>query len=198
MSAGEQFPTKGLKSCVWSLSQRQTSQYGRSGNSQVIKLGEAFWRVKFEFENLTDADFRYLTSFIARRKGRMVSFAAYRPDRLKGLQHSGGVVPSAFSVSGDTLTVTMPGGQHFSHGDMISYAAASGGRYVGEVTEITSASGGTTVMKSEPSPVAAAGTHDAQSEFAWGLFTLEPDSVNISEPFEITKRVSFTARQVEP
>ena len=198
MSAGELIPTTGLKQCIWKLEQRQTKQYSRNGSSQVIKLGEAFWVLRFEFENMTDANFRALTAFLSRRKGAIVSFSAYRPDRIKALLHSDGNAPSALTVSGDEVTVTMNNSEAFSPGDMISYAAGAGGRYVGEVLSITSHVTNTTVAVVEPAPVAAHATHDAQTEAAWGLFTLEPDSIMLSEPFDITKRATFTARQVEP
>lgn len=194
MSSGELFLTKGLKSCNWRLEQRQTAQFSRSGSSQIITLGRPFWRVEFEYENLVDADYRALTAWLSRRKGGEINFSAYRPDREAPLNGSAST-SATISTSSDEITVTPSPAADLILGDMIAYTTADSTRFVGEITEIVSAPNNTQVVKTEP-PALEYGSTPSLGR-AYGLFRVEPDSITVSEPYDITKRVRFTARQDE-
>jgi hypothetical protein len=83
-------------------------------------------------------------------------------------------------------------------GDLISYTTTTGARYIGELVSITT-SGVTLIAGTMHPPALAPSTSapDIAIVGAWGLFRLEAESVQISEVYDNSKRVSFTARQVE-
>ena len=177
----EHIPMTGLKNCVWTLEHRQTEQFGRGGGSQSIKLGNPFWRVRFEFENMLDADFRALTAFLARREGSRVPFWASRPDRDLGINYTSGVTASV-TVSGIQPTLDANQNQNLELGDMVGYNDVNGNRFVGEVTVIVSngSNGITTVETQPPAPPRHATRTEGLVQGAYGDFTLEPESLNTS------------------
>lgn len=190
-----QIPTTGLKQCVWTLERRQTQQYSRDGSAQSIELGKPFWRVRFEYENMHDADFRALSAFIARRSNMQLDFFAYRVDRPTPLLSDESALVTGLSLSGSDISLEMNNSDGLSLGDMVAYEAEAG-RYVGEVVGVSATFGNTTVVSLEPPAETPSGSPGALVVNPYGRFKLEPDSVNLSEPYDIQKRASFTARQV--
>lgn len=191
----EPFLTAGLKNCTWQLKQRNTTQFGLSGSNQVITKGRPYWHASFEYENMLDQDFRALTAWIARRNGQEFTFSAYRPGREAPLGYEPTATASySVNVSGGYIDLdTNQGDGVMSAGDMVSYTDSAGRSYIGEIVSATetSANDFRCEMRPPPTTYASAGAIVSAS----GAFVLQPDSVSMSTPFDIKKRVSFTARQ---
>lgn len=197
MSAGEVMLTDRLKSCTWRLVERQTQQFARGGASAVIQIGEPYWLIDLVYENLGATEFRALSAWLARRRGALVTFSAFRADR----PHPANITaePVATITSQDVSTIRVQAGPDLvGVGDMISYNAVSGGRFIGEVTNVVATGAGYADVNTVPLPPTPHGTPVVQLVPAVGLFRLEPSSVRITEVYEPKKRVSFTARQDEP
>lgn len=183
--------TTGLKTCTWQLRQRQTQQFGLSGNGQVITRGRPFWVLQFEYENLKPADYQALSAWISRRNGGEFTFLAYRPDRPQPL--SGPANSPSFSISGSNLVIDTNAGA-INPGDMAAYITSNSRRYVGEVVNVASVSGDQYTCEMRPAPPSVVSGADLMQ--AQGEFILEPDTLSISEPYDLRKRVGFAARQV--
>lgn len=195
MSTGEFMPTDALRECTWTLQERQTAQYSRGGNSQVIDLGDPFWTLTATYEGLGPAQFKALSAFISRRQGARVTFAARRPGRKPDFAQD--PVGLGFVVTSGKLRIDA-GATPVVAGDMVSYTTSGSGRYIGEVQSTSVVSGTNLECVMRPLALAAHATPDVAIVGAWGLFRLDPQSVQISETYDPRKRVSFSARQVEP
>lgn len=196
--ASETFPVSNLKTCEWLPITRQTAPMNQGGSGQVIEMGDPYWMIQCAYENLNEADYRALTAFLARRNGAMVPFRAYRSDRQMPLNipNADSLSPSISQVSSGVMQITT-GTNKLSEGDMVAYAASDGSRYVGEIKDILSTQ--TSSVQCELFPIAPtpASSADLQIYRAEGLFTLEPGSIQTSEPIDKRRSVSFSARQLE-
>lgn len=196
--ASETFPVSGLKRCDWVPSFRQTQQLTNGGGNGGIEMGDPYWMISCTYENLTESQHRAVTSFIARRNGNQVPFRAYRPDRQNPLNiiNAGALSPSIAEVSSGVMQITT-GTDRLAEGDMVAYQTSAGARYVGEIADVLSTPVDAiqcTLLPFAPTPD---GTPELQIYRAEGLFTLEPDSVVPSEPFDRKRSLSFSARQLQ-
>lgn len=194
----ETFPVAGLKACEWVPTFRQTSQITNGGGGGGIEMGEPYWVMNCSYANLTDAEFRAVTSFLARRQGNLVPFRAYRPDRQNPLNiaNAGALSPSISEVSAGVMQITT-GTDKLAEGDMVAYQTSAGARFVGEIDEVLSTQTNSIQCRCTPFAPTPNGTPDLQIYRAEGLFRLVPDSVSTTEPHDRRRAVSFSARQVE-
>lgn len=193
MSAEELMLTKGLKSCVWTPKERQSEQFTTGGAGKVIEYGGPFWEVDFTYENLREIDWRKLTAWAARRRGAAVTFKAFPAMQRSPLNGDPGSV-SISEVGSDELRVnTNP---TLSLGDFLAYNASGSGRFVGQVVEITGGGSGYINCRTFPPRVGVSGS--AAVVDAAGIFRMVPTSLRMTNPLDPKKRLSFTARQVEP
>jgi hypothetical protein len=75
---------------------------------------------------------------------------------------------------------------------MVAFDATNGGRYVGILTELVS---GTTWEAFPPAPVGSASPACVD---AAGHFRLMPETIQMQDPLDPKKGLSFSARQKEP
>lgn len=190
---------EGLISAPWSPNHRQSSQNTVSGASQPIRFGDPFWTVDLSY-SLTEFQFRGLTAQFNRLDGAIGQMEIWRMNRQRPVAIPGADASTvtAFSVTGDVVTITTNGGA-LGLGDMLSYDAANGRRWVGELSEITGGSGNQVVGKCLPPIVAPAGSPNAIVYQAYGLFRMVPETYKPIEPIGTgLGSLTVTMRQVEP
>lgn len=204
MAAGEIMLTEGLKRCTWRLVERQTQQFSRGGSGPVVDLGDPFWEIDFRYENLDRAAWQALTAWVQRRQGAGVNFAAYRPDRKDPILKQPGDTETDFEMRatnyGSIETVRIHWGLDYelSVGDMVAYDASDGSRYVGEITEFAQyASQNAHAVVYPPRKDSATQAPNPALSMATGLFRMVTDSLQMSEPYDPKKSLSFRARQDE-
>ncbi len=191
--------TDHLKDGTWTPAEVQSASFTRGGAAQVIEMGQPYWLLTASYQNLTDEKFRALSAWLARRRGGLVTFLAYRPGRKHpinrpDLTDNVGADPVNYSSVEKSLQIPA---ENIKPGDMYGYTDTLGRRYIGEVIEIVSTSPGFTRVKLfPPAPTPHASTPQGEWAFAAGRFQLDPGSVNSSEPYDGRRNLSFTARQV--
>lgn len=199
MSAGEAFLTDCLKTCTWSLAERQSEAETRENGGSVVALGRPYWVIDAQYENLDDAGFRALTAWLARRKRSRVSFTAWRPDRPALLLNSSisnsGLGVSAVSISGATVSLTGLSTNVISAGDMLGFSTLAGGYWVGMATANATPSAGAATVSVWPPPQTPHGTPSVRLNKPLGEFQLVGDP-SMSEPSSRNRSLSFSARQV--
>lgn len=194
MSVGEFWPEKGIVSNDWVLNRRDSAPASLSGNSIAVPLGEPYWTIDVTVE--VPAKRSQLSSlwsgFFARREGRKNTFTANRS--FQSFPFSG-TTPAAVSLGlinrSESLVDFISLASHsFSVGDMISYVTENGGYYVGEISEIVSA----TRAKVVPPPFLSAEDPSLRMIKAVGEFRLD----GVPSPVERSARRtwSFKATQV--
>lgn len=195
--ASETMPYDGLKRCDWRVVQRQTLPFTQGGGGAVIEMGEPYWMIDCAYDNLSDAKFRAVTAFLGRRNGAIVPFRAYRADRQKPLNISNpqALIVSIAEQSAGIMRVT--GTSKLLAGDMIAYKTITGARHIGEIIEVIASPADTTDFRLHPFASTPHAGGEVQIYRAEALFTIEPDSVAISEPYDKRRGVTFTARQLQ-
>ena len=188
MSDGELMLTTGLKRCEWIPREKQTQIFGRGAKSPVIDLGTPYWEVKFSYSNMTDDEWAELRAWLARRRGALSYFSAF--NAMNRTPRGGATSCTVSAGGGGSITVNAsPAAQV---GDMVAYDDANGGRAVVMLTENTSGNNFNCF------PPAVIGSGNPAIVDAAGYFRLIPDSVQMSDPFDAKKSLSFEARQMEP
>lgn len=198
MSEGELFPTDFLKECSFTLVEQQSQPGARSNSGKTVVYGDPYWKMRCRYENLTDAAFRKLSAFLARRQGAGVSFRAYRTDRPAPIKGAAFNVKPEFDASpteGTAIRVKNAVGR-ISEGDMVSYLADDATIHLAEVTSVQEIEGGVSVLGCWPYPVTPYG--DAPS-----LSFIKPTAefkmiggYQIGEPYDGRRSVSFEAEQI--
>lgn len=198
-------PTDGLKSCEWKPVERQTRQFSRNGSGPVLELGRPYWEIDCTYDNLNDQAFRSLSSFLTGLRGARNPFRAYRPSRPKSAgrpdANAGDIedFERVTTADYDALLLGFVDGEGgFGVGDMVSYRTTANARYVGEVTRVQAEFlRSSRLILFPPVQTPHASAPEPQIVKPEGLFTIVPDSLQMSEPYEPKKRVSFSARQWE-
>lgn len=198
MSQGEIILMPQLKDLSWSMVPRQSVPYANLGG-QIVSYGQPYWGLTFTYENLTEAQFRQLSAWIARREGARYTFTAFRPTRRQpfagpSVTNVGVGISSVDTANSEINFTGLP--CDLTAGDMVGYSTAAGGYYVGEVLADAARSGGAATASVRPAPVPEAATENARIVEALGEFQLESQPV-ISEPHNKRYSVSFQARQVD-
>lgn len=189
----------GLVACNWRPVHRQSSLQPRKGAGQVLRYSDPFWEVDLTY-GVAEADFRILSAQFSRLDGAVGQMEIWRLNRKRPLAIPGANASTvtAFSISGDEVTLTTAGGA-LGLGEMLSYTALTGRQYVGELMEITGGSGNTVTGKCFPPVVPPAASPAALVYQAFGLFRQVPESFSPVEPVGTsTGGLSVTMRQVEP
>ncbi|MEO0955688.1 MAG: hypothetical protein AAFY12_11895 [Pseudomonadota bacterium] len=194
----ETFPVSGLKSCEWTPTFRQTTQITNGGGGGGIEMGDPYWLINCSYGNLTEIQFRAVTSFIGRRQGNLVPFRAYRPDRQLpvNIPNADALSPSIIQITAGVMQITT-GTLKLAEGDMVAYRSSAGARFVGEIDELLSAQTNSIQCRMIPFAPTPNGTPDLQIYRAAGLFRLLPETVSVTEPHDRRRAISFSARQVE-
>ena len=193
MADGEDMITAALKVQNWMPMNKQTTLVGRGIGAPVVEFGNGFWQLEFTYQNMTDDEWLELQAWLARRKGAASPFSAWR---AMNPNTRGGATSCTIAEQGtDELRVTSS--PVLQDGDMVSYDAATEGRFVGIVTEITNTTGSYVDVRTFPDRVAVNGTPNATCQQAKGDFRIVPDSVRIEDPFDAKKSMSFKAVQKE-
>jgi hypothetical protein len=167
--------------------ERQTNPFSNSGGI-VVELGKPYWMIACEYANLTDAEWRELTAWIARRRGSKSPFKAFRAMQ----RNPRGGASSCTVSAGGNGTITVNASPAAQVGDMIAYNAGAGGR---AVVQLTASNGSNNFDCFPPAP---SGSGSPEIVDAGGYFRLMANTVNMSDPFDPKKTLSFQARQVEP
>ena len=193
----EMMLTEKLKACDWVPREVQSASFARSGASQVVEMGSPFWEISLRYENLTDADARIATAWLARRRGRLIPFWAFRPSRRTLLAdpkaNNVGADPSNYSAAAKSFDIDTTAA---SVGDMVSYIDQYSRNFVGEITEVVSQGGSSATVKTFPPAPQPHATPAGRWFEAFGAFELDPESVNFTDPVDGRRNLSFTARQV--
>ena len=187
MADNELMLTKGLKACVWTPNERQTTPFG-NGGGRVVLTGKPFWTIRLEYENLADSDWVALRAWLSRRRGAFSPFKAFR---AMNRRPQGGATSCTVSAGGSGQ-ITVNASPSAQVGDMVAYDVGAGGRAVVELTNNVSGN------LFDCFPPAPTGSGNPEIVDAGGYFQLIPESVTMSEPFDPKKRLAFEARQVEP
>lgn len=190
----------GLVNCTWSLMHRQTRQFSEDGKGQVYNFGEPYWVVGLEWIKKTPAQFRAVSALLQRLQGANDDIQLFNVTR-QGPTNFNGNGAAITSISEDgSQNVTLVTIGNMGLGDFIAYDTTSGGRFVGEITEIGSTpDGNTTVFTTAPPAQPVHGTPNAEIWRAHGLFKLEPESLEISETIGAGPGViKANFRQVSP
>lgn len=197
--ASESLPMDKLKRLQWLPTLRQSEAFTVGGSGAAIDYGEPYITITAQYENLTDAQMRVLSAFLARRNGRAVPFRAHNPARKKpiAIANPAALSPTISEVSTGVLQIDTGVSDQMSEGDIIAYKSFTGARFVGQISDIVASSGTTTDFMTQPAAQQPDGTPELQIFEAEGLFRLDPSSVDMSEPHDLKRRVSFTARQLE-
>jgi hypothetical protein len=202
MSADEIMLSDRLKACDWIQSFRQSDATTRGGNPQVVEHGRPFWVINFRYENLIPTDSydpnRLLSAWLGRRNGQAVPFTAYRPSRRTPFNHptanNSGLVLSGYNSTTGAITLNKG---NMAEGDMVSWDAADGSMFVGEIVTIDAVSGSSTTFKTFPFAKQPAGTENAKIVGAVGRFRLIPASIRPDDRADKRHGLSFSARQIE-
>lgn len=198
MSEGELFPTDFLKECTFTLVEQQSRPSARSNSGKTVVYGEPYWKVMCRYENLTDAAFRKLSAFLARRQGASVSFRAYRTDRPAPIKGGAFTTTPAFDTTpteGTAIRVKNAVG-HISEGDMVSYQADDATIFLAEVTSVQEIAGGVSVLGCWPYPLTPFGTAPSLSFTKPTAEFKLMGGYQISEPYDGRRSVSFEAEQI--
>lgn len=193
MADGEDMITAALKVQNWMPMNKQTQLVGRGIGAPVVEFGNGYWEIEFTYQNMEDDEWLELQAWLARRKGAASYFSAWR---AMNPNTRGGATSCTIAEQGtDELRVTSS--PALQVGDMVAYDAATEGRFVGIVTEITTTGAGYVDVRTFPDRVSVHGTPNAACQQAKGYFRLQPDSVRLEDPFDKKKSMSFKAVQLE-
>lgn len=201
MSQGEIILTDKLKELTWSPpEERQSEAASRGGNDQVVTFGRPFWRLRATYQNLDDTAYRYLTAWLARRKGSRVTFTCPRLQRrgplLAPAISNAGLSVVSVDIAAGTVRIGGVGTTTISPGDMVSYYTAALGYWVGEATATAVPSSGQVVIPVHPYPQTPHASLAAPRLYeALGEFKLVGRPQN-TEPHTKRHGVSFEAVQV--
>lgn len=187
MADNELMLTKGLKACIWTPKERQTTPFANAGGI-VVMQGFPYWHLRCEYENLEDSDWVALRAWLSRRRGAFSPFKAFRAMNRTPI---GGASSCTVSAGGGG-TITATASPALQVGDMVAYDVTAGGR---AVVELTAANGGNNFDCFPPAP---AGSANPECVDAGGYFRIIPASVSMSEPYDPKKSLRFEARQDEP
>lgn len=188
MADNELMLTTGLVDCNWVPMERQTIMNAVGGQTPVM-VGTPYWQINFSYQNFATIDeFRELTAWIARRRGAFSPFKAFRAM----LRNPRGGATSCTASGQANGTVNVSASPAAQVGDMVAFNSAGGGRCV---VQLTAANGGNNF---DCFPPAKTGSGSPEIVDAGGYFRLMPETLQVGEPYDIKRRVSFSARQVEP
>jgi len=198
MSAGELILLNQgrLKTCEMLFTPNQAKRMGSSGNSVVTTLGPSRWRLQVASAQLTMAQARLWTAWLARRE----SFTFTAP-RLMRVQPAGtigtadGAIGLTVDIPNSELDLTGVGAYTAKIGDMISYRTAANGYWIGEIQADAAASAGNITVAVLPRPVAKHASAPAVRRVqALGEFELitDPAAIDVYD----TRVVQFEAMQV--
>ena len=195
----------GLRVNNWAIKEQQTAPVSRGRAAAVVELGDPYWVADFEYEQLTNAQYKALTAWIARRRGAGVPFYGWQFANQAPLLHpaatndEGNLQNSVTTVSDGELALRVPvsGVLILSEGDVIGYDGADGEPFMGLVERmIDDGNPLSNVVQTRPQLVTPADPIAMRVKRAYALMRLDPESVDLIEPVGAKPgSVSFSARQ---
>lgn len=198
MAVDEVILTDRLKSCTWTPAFRQNDMTTRGGASQSVENGPPFWVASFRYENLGDAQYRALTSWVNRRNGSHIPFLAFLPSRKFPANYpaetNAGLTLSAHNPATGAITLNRA---NMAPGDHIGWLHNSGARFVGEIAEIISSTGSASTFTTFPPAPAPDGLPFPRTMQAYGRFRLVPGSYRPDDRHDGFHSIAFEARQEE-
>jgi hypothetical protein len=197
MSVDEAMLTARLKACSFVPNLRQNDMTSRGGASQSVETGPPFWTASFRYENLRPSEYRALTAWIHRRNGTHIPFMGFLPSRRypAGLPSAdnAGLVLSSYNATTKAITINKAG---MEVGDHVSWIAATGAQFIGEIVEIVTAGASTRFLTFPPAPSPHA-TPSPRIFEAYGRFRLMPNTYRPEDKYDGNYNISFEARQEE-
>lgn len=203
MADGDLMPSFYVNEMPWNLMEEQGVRMQRSGNSQVLRLGEPHWAIEVLTSVIPPGDraaWQTWDAWLTDRRGAASTFLASDLERPKGLvpvASDSGLTVTGIDRAAATVSFGSTGTWTATKGDKVGYYTAAGGYWLGMVMETKSASGGAmTALKVHPPPftphasVAAPKRISPVAEFQ----IRQPKAMPVVRVDD--RRVSFTADQI--
>ena len=187
----------GVTECEFVQNNVATERSFNNGSSQVLTTGFPFWTANIRVETPTKQLFAIWDAWITARQGPRYTFLlgrAFRSRPRNGAVTDTGMSISSVNIATGTVTLSGAGTYTAKIGDMISYATAAGGWYIGTVLEEATAVAGAVALKVWPTPLAAAVTPRPRRFEPFGEFSID-GKVSKSET-HTPNYIEFSAKQV--